>query len=247
MIGILPGGSAVGLEGGEGVINPQAMGMPGVPSLVSMLNQHYDEGTSSAGVGGDPNNTTLSTPPTQPNTAGNTGNGPIQQPQVGSGQGAGISGGGLIGAAEQAGVAAAGIAGFGGGAIAAQIAVQETNLAAQKTSQIVADLATAPFEEFGLAGGMMGAPQVNPMGGWIGKLIGGALGQRKHPQHSRICAATETARSERPRPNRGAGETPTGPSGSKDDPMHVNVTNQPQPQQGAATSALNMTPLAVGM
>jgi hypothetical protein len=31
MIGILPSGSAVGLEGGEGVLNPKAMGMPGVP------------------------------------------------------------------------------------------------------------------------------------------------------------------------------------------------------------------------
>jgi hypothetical protein len=251
MIGVLPGGSAVGLEGGEGVINPSAMQRPGVADLISSLNQHYDEGTGAAGVGGDPNNTTLSTPPTQPNAAGDdTGNGPKQQQQLGSGSGGGISGGGIIGAAEQAGVAAAGIGGFGGGAIAAQMAVQESNLLVQKATQNVAALATAPFETFGLTGGQMGAPTVNPMGGWIGKLIAGELGSQSNLPNLAGASTQPPKKPDQKQPGddqQGQGETPTGPSGAKDDPMHVNVTNQATAPQGTSTSSMNMTPLAVGM
>lgn len=246
MVGVLPSGM-VGLEGGEGVIRPEAMGRPGVADLVSSLNQHYDEGSGSAGVGGDPNNTTLSTPPTQGNTAGGGDGSGIQQQQLGKGQGGGISGGGIIGAAEQAGVAAAGIAGFGGGAIAAQMAVQETNLAVQKASQSAAALATAPFETLGLAGGMMGAPKVNPMGGWIGKLISGELGSQTSLPN--LAGSVQPPKKPDQKPEDGQpsqGESPSGPSGAKDDPMHVNVTNQPAPQQGTATSAANMAPMTAG-
>lgn len=251
MIGVMPSGSMVSLEGGEGVIRPEAMGRPGIADLVSSLNQHYDEGTSSAagvagGAGGDPNNTTLATPPTQSNTAG--GADPKQQQQLGKGQGAGISGGGIIGAAEQAGVMAAAVGGFGGGGIAAQIAVQETNLAVQKASQNVAALATAPFETLGLSGGQMGAPTVNPMGGWIGKLIAGELGSQTNLPNI-AGASVQPPKKPDQKPEDGQqpqGESPTGPSGAKDDPMHVNVTNQPPPQQGTATSAANMAPMTAG-
>lgn len=44
MLGRLPSGQMVGLEGGEGVINPAAMSQPGVPDLLAHLNGHYDEG-----------------------------------------------------------------------------------------------------------------------------------------------------------------------------------------------------------
>lgn len=239
MIGVLPSGSAVGLEGGEGVLNPHAMSLPGVAALVSSLNTHYDEGTPS--VGGDPNNTTLSTPPTTEQS--HTGNAPITQQQLGTGQGAGISGGGLIGAAEQAGVMAAAIGGFGGGGIAAQMAVQETNLAAQKISQMTATLAAAPFEEFGLGGGMMGAPQVNPMGGWIGKVISGMVGQQSNiPNIAGSVQAPKQPGPKDPNEQQPQGETPSGPSGDKDDPMHVKVTNQQGPPQGSATSAMSTMP-----
>jgi hypothetical protein len=214
-----------------------------------MLNQHYDEGTQGpGGVGGDPNNVTLSTPPTTPNTAaGNTGNGPIQQQQLGTGQGGGISGGGIIGAGEQAAVAAAGLAGFGGGAIAAQIAVQESNLAIQKATQGVAALAAAPFETFGLSGGQMGAPQVNPMGGWVGKLIGGALGQMNQLPNLAGSVQPPKKPDQKQDEQQGQGEsvTPSGPSGAKDDPMHVNVTNQQTPPQGTTTSTMNAIPAMV--
>jgi hypothetical protein len=247
-IGVLPGGSMVGLEGKEGVVNNKAMGKPGVADLVTLLNKGFDEGTMSpAGVGGDSNNPTLSTTPTQGNTAGHTGNAPIQPQQFGSGQGGGISGGGIIGAAEQAGVAAAGVAGFGGGAIAAQMAVQESNLAVQKASQNVAALATAPFETFGLSGGQMGAPTVNPMGGWIGKLIGGALGQMNQLPNLAGSVQPPKQPDQKDPQQQGQGETPSGPAGTKDDPHYVkSADGTPTPPQGAMTSALNMAPMTAG-
>jgi len=232
------GGSPLGLEGGEFIINPQS-----TQANMGLL-QAINSGAHFDGGGGplDPQNPSLAVPPTQGNQSG----GPKQQQQLGSGSGAGISGGGIIGAAEQAGVAAAGIAGFGGGAIAAQIAEQETNLAIQKSSQMAAALATAPFETLGLQGGQMGAPTVNPMGGWIGKLIGGALGQQKNiPNMAGAVQPPKQPQQKdptKPGEDPGNGQAPDGPAGTKDDPMHVNVTNPPQgaPQNGP-TSAANLT------
>jgi hypothetical protein len=43
-IGVLPNGSMVGLEGGEGIVKDDAMSQPGVPQLVSNLNTHFDKG-----------------------------------------------------------------------------------------------------------------------------------------------------------------------------------------------------------
>jgi hypothetical protein len=244
MIGVLPSGKMVSLEGGEGVIRPEAMGRPGVADLISSLNQHYDEGTGGGGVGGgsggDPNNTALSTPPTQANNAGGSG---TQQDQLGKGQGGGVTGGGAIGMAEQAAVMAATVGGFGAGGIAAQMGVQETNLAIQKTSQMAAALATAPFETLGLGGGMMGAPKVNVMGGWIGKLIAGELGQQTSLPN--LASSVQAPKKPDQKPDddqQPQGETPTGPSGDKDDPMHVKVTNPQQPPQGSATSAMSTLP-----
>lgn len=45
MVGLLPGGHMVGLEGGEGVIRPGAMQTPGVADIVASLNKHYSGGT----------------------------------------------------------------------------------------------------------------------------------------------------------------------------------------------------------
>lgn len=235
MIGILPGGSAVGLEGGEGVIRPEAMGRPGVADLISSLNQHYDGGT-------DTNSPSVSVPPTQGSSSS------PQQQQLGSGSGGGVSGG-LIGAAEQAGVAAAGVAGFGGGAIAAQIAEQETNLAIQKSSQIASALIAAPFETFGLSGGQMGAPSVNPMGGWIGKVVGGFLGgQTSLPNMAASAGGVQPPKqpNQQKQPGQddpGNGGQSSGPKGSADDPMHVKSVNGETPTmaQGGATSAANLT------
>jgi hypothetical protein len=236
------GGHPIGLEGGEFVVNPKAT--QNNLDLLKAINSsaHFDAGGETP-MGGDSNNPTLAEPPTQGNTEGGGGNGPKQQQQLGKGSGGGISGGGLIGAAEQAGVAAAAIGGFGGGGIAAQMAVQETNLAVQKTSQMVAALATAPFETFGLQGGMMGAPQVNPMGGWIGKLIAGQLGSQTSLPN--LAGAVQPPKKPEQKPEDGQqpqGETPSGPSGEKDDPMHVKVLNQGTPPQGSATSSMNAVP-----
>jgi hypothetical protein len=177
-----------------------------------------------------------------PNQGGG-GKGPVTQQPLGHGQGVGVSGGGILGAAEQAGVMAAGVAGFGGGAIAAQIAEQEMNLAVQKGGQAAATLASAPFETFGLGGGMMGAPTVNPMGGWIGKVISGAIGQQDNLPNI-AGAGTQPPK----KPNQqgddqnGPPSGGDGPTGAKDDPMHVNVTNPPQAPQGSATSAMSAAP-----
>lgn len=52
-LGQLPGGGLVGLEGGEGIVNDDAMAQPGVPDLVANLNTHYAGGTTTKqGVGG---------------------------------------------------------------------------------------------------------------------------------------------------------------------------------------------------
>lgn len=242
MIGMLPSGKAVGLEGGEGVLNNRAMGRPGVADLVASLNQHYDEGSGAGGVGGDPNSTPLSQVPTEANSSG-TSKGSTQQ-QLGSGEGAGVSGGGMIGMAEQAGVMAAGA--FGP---AAQIAEQEANLAVKKGTQIAATLAAAPIETFGLSGGMMGAPSVNVMGGWPGKIIGGLIGQQKNIPNVAGSVQPPKKPTDKPDDNKeGQGESVSkGPTGAKDDPMHVNVKNQPGPPQGSATSAMSTAPaMAMG-
>ena len=61
--------------------------------------------------------------------------------------------GGVLGMAEQAGVMAAGIGSFGGGSMAAQLAMQEANLAASKIGDIAAIMAVqAPLETFTLHG-----------------------------------------------------------------------------------------------
>ena len=205
---------------------------------MASLNQHYDEGTGPAGIGGDPNNLTLPEPPTQ----GNQG-GPITQQPIGKGSGVGVSGGGVIGAAEQAGVMAAAIGGFGGGGIAAQAAMQEINLAAQKTGQMASALIAAPFETFGLTGGQMGAPTVNPMGGWPGKILGGLIGQQTNLPN--VAGSVQPPKQPKD-PNQqgqdpGNGESPTGPSGTRDDPMHIkSVDGAPPRPQGETTSMGNM-------
>jgi hypothetical protein len=179
-------------------------------------------------------------PPTQPNSGGG-GGGPITQQPIGKGSGVGVSGGGLIGAAEQAGVMAAAIGGFGGGGIAAQAAMQEMNLAVQKTGQMGAALVSAPFETLGLSGGQMGAPTVNPLGGWPGKILGGLIGQQTNLPN--IAGATQKPKQpdQDQQDDPGNGGQKGGPSGAKDDPIHTKSTDPaPTPPQGAATSAASM-------
>lgn len=207
---------------------------------------------SPAGLGsGPPGLPSLGGPATPP-TQGNSYQ-PQQQQSLGSGKGAGITGGGLIGLGEQAGAMAAGAMTFGGGAIAAQLAEQEINLASQKGSQMAATLAMAPLETFGLAGGQMGAPSVSN-GGWYKKIVGGLMGQQN--QIPNMAGATQPPKDpKQDDPNKQGGQGQQGqqgqgggPKGSQDDPMHVKVTNQnPGPPQGSATSAMNSTGVQSGM
>lgn len=236
ILGVLPGGSAVGLEGGEGVIRPRVMQQPGMAALVARLNRHYDSGGIVA-------------PPTQPGTPSFTGSpgssyAPKSAPQIGAGPGVGVTGGGIIGLGEQAAAMAAGAMTFGGGAVAAQVAEQEMNLAVQKGGQIAATLAAAPLETTWLAGGQLGAPSVGgAMGGWAGKLLSGLIGSQFNAPN--IAGATEPPKQARPAEEEGDAEEPLAaqraPSGSQDDPMHVKVTNPaPKAPQGQATSQSNM-------
>lgn len=54
-LGSLPDGSLIGLEGGEGVVNNDAMNQPGVPDLISRLNKHFDSGGVIGGGNFNPN------------------------------------------------------------------------------------------------------------------------------------------------------------------------------------------------
>lgn len=177
----------------------------------------------------------------QPSQQGGQSGGPITQKPIGTGKGAGVSGGGIIGAAEQAGVAAAGVAGFGAGGIAAQMAEQEINLAVQKGSQLAYAAASAPLETLWLGGGQMGAPSLqSPLFGWPGKILGSLIGQQTNLPN--LAGATQPPKQpdQKGEQEDPAGGKQGGPTGHKDDPMHVSVTNPPQgPGQGDATTQSN--------
>jgi hypothetical protein len=96
---------------------------------------------------------------------------------------------------------------------------------------------------------MMGAPSVNVMGGWPGKIIGGLIGQQKNIPNVAGSVQPPKKPTDKPDDNKeGQGESVSkGPTGAKDDPMHVNVKNQPGPPQGSATSAMSTAPaMAMG-
>jgi hypothetical protein len=92
----------------------------------------------------------------------------------------------------------------------------------------------------------MTMPSVDPMGGWPGKLLSGLIGQQANLPN--IAGAVQQPKqpkgqddSDKPGQDPGNGGQQTGPSGSKDDPMHVNVTNAPPAApQGQAHSAANL-------
>jgi Transglycosylase-like domain len=182
----------------------------------------------------------VATPPTQGNEYS-----PQNQQSLGSGKGFGVSGGGIIGAAEQAAVSAAGMAGFGAGGIAAQMAEQEINLAAQKTGQMMATAAMAPYETFHLGGGQMGAPTVGQ--GWYPKIVGSMMGQQNSLPN--IAGATQKPAdpkddkdSQAPSGADQGGQKPkSGPSGAHDDPVHVQVKGG-----GAAPQSTGAAPVAGG-
>lgn len=233
------GGRPIGLEGGEFVVNPDATqaNLPLLRAINSGKITHFEDGGLTPGV---------VAPPTQGNTYS-----PQQQQQLGHGSGVGVTGGGALGMAEQAGVMAATMFGFGGGGMAAQIGMQEMNLAIQKGGQMGATLAMALPETFGLKGGQMGAPAIG-QGGWIHKVLGGLMGQQFNLPN--IAGATQPPKSQQPKPR--DEENPEhdplngskqpqqgktgGPTGHKDDPIHVQQVPQPGGQpQGQATSAMN--------
>lgn len=195
-----------------------------------------------------------------------------QQQQLGSGQGFGLTGGGLIGLLEQLPGMAASAAGgassmFGGGAAGgaaaaawSDIAVPEINLAAQKGGQMIAAAAEAPLETFGLTGGQMGAPSVNPQSGWIGKILGSMLGSQFSMPN--IAGSVQPPKQGGDKDSSGQGDDSSpggksqqeqaggggaaagggkpGPTGHKDDPIHVKQVPPPGgAPQGQATSAMN--------
>jgi hypothetical protein len=215
-LGMLPNGRPVGLEGGEGVLNTQAMAQPGMPQAVA---------------------------------SANSGASPTQQQSIGHGQGFGVTGGGAIGAAEQAAVMAAAIGGFGGGGIAAEIGVQETNLAIQEAGKAAAIAAMIPSETFSLKGGQMGAPSIGS-GGWFSKVAGGLIGQGFNSLN--VAGATQPPKQPQPGDThpgsdpgngspQGGGPKP-GPSGHPDDPIHT----APAPGTGGATSPMGAANSAMG-
>ena len=169
---------------------------------------------------------------------------PVQQQQTGSGKGFGLTGGGLIGMAEKAGSMGAMLGGMGGGGVAMQIGEQEMNLAIQQGGKALATLASAPMETFGLKGGQMGAPSVGS-GGWMHKLVGGMVGQMTNA--SNVAGATQPPKQggDKEDPGNGGssgkggqGGGKAGPTGHKDDPIHVQQAPGPAPM-GAMTNGAN--------
>ena len=232
-IGDLTGMSAGAAGGGRrgGMSQGYSGGMPGA-------------GASIFGGGYVPG---IVSPPTMPNLGGPTATGPKQQQPFGSGQGAGISGGGIIGGIEQGAVAAAtaaGMMGAGGPAagMAAQAGMQIMNQAIATGTQAASIAASIPLETFGLRGGQMGAGSVQ-LGGWGGKFLQGLIGQQANSAN--IAGGTQAPKKpEDNDPLNGSTnpQTPSGPSGAKDDPIHVKSADGPaQPPQGSATSAMNAT------
>jgi len=187
-------------------------------------------------------------PPTMPNAAGPAPTGPKQQVPFGSGPGGGVSGGGLIGLAEQGIVGAATAAGFmgAGGPLAGMAAQAGTQIANQAIStgvQAASILASAPLQTFGLQGGQFGAPTVQ-LGGWAGKILGGLVGQQANTPNIAGATADPKKPDDKHDPlngNQPPAGTPNGPSGGKDDPIHVKSADAPQqPPQGAASNNMNM-------
>ena len=186
-------------------------------------------------------------PPTQTNVGGPIPTGPKQQVPFGSGPGGGVNGGGMIGLAEQGIVGAATAAGFmgAGGPLAGMAAQAGTQIANQAIStgvQAASILASIPLQTFGLRGDQMGAGSVQ-LGGWGGKFLQGLIGQQANSAN--IAGGTQAPKKpEDNDPLNGSTnpQTPSGPSGAKDDPIHVKSADGPaQPPQGSATSAMNAT------
>ena len=183
-----------------------------------------------------------------PNAAGPAPTGPKQQVPFGSGPGGGVSGGGLIGLAEQGIVGAATAAGFmgAGGPLAGMAAQAGTQIANQAIStgvQAASILASAPLQTLGLQGGQFGAPTVQ-LGGWAGKILGGLVGQQANTPNIAGATADPKKPDDKHDPlngNQPPAGTPNGPSGGKDDPIHVKSADAPQqPPQGAASNNMNM-------
>ncbi|TDH48487.1 hypothetical protein E2F47_23510 [Mycobacterium eburneum] len=242
MFGVLPDGSAVGLEGGEGVVNDYAMSQPGVPELISRLNKHYDIGTTTE----NPMPLPGSGSPGRPKSSGSAGGkgGPTsggqgdddegsgRMPMHGEGSGFSVTGGGLIGLAEQIpGMAAQAGGGMfpGGGAAGAaaaaamQIGIQEANRAASYGGQVAGILGVEmPMDTLGLHDSRL----ANPAKSIIGKIGLGIAGN--HGASPNMAGQTQPVLPQTQPPAEPPGEpsdplggAPKGPGGG---PM-VNIEN----------------------
>jgi len=126
--------------------------------------------------------------------------------------------------------------------------MQEANLAVQKGGQIGSTLIASPFETFGLQSGQMGAPSVNPLGGWPGKILGGLIGSQTNLPN--IAGSAQSPKQPNQQDQQGGqdpgnGGQQGGPTGAKDDPMHVkSVDGAAAPPQGGATNAANFHALS---
>lgn len=258
-----PGGGGSPLPGGGG---GGGFGLPGMPFAGGVGPGGAGAGPGGVGVGG-------SSAPRPPGVSQQNVYGQKTAPALGTGQGFGLTGSGLIGLAEslpgQMGMAAAsgasggpapaGIAAGAGAAIAQQvwanIGQPEMNQAIQTGVQAAATTAMAPMEETWLGGGMMGAPSVGSpaSAGWTGKMLSSLVGQGTNLANLAGSVQPPQQPDDDNKPSTGAsdfgggpqGGKGQGPSGTPDDPMHVNVTNQPPPPaQGSQTSKAAVTSAA---
>ncbi len=140
----------------------------------------------------------------------------------------------------------------------ANIGQPEVNLAITSAGKAAATAAMAPIETAWLGGGQMDAPEVGSpaQSGWTGKLLGSFMGSQF--SGANIAGATQLPKQpsdddsdngENTDPGGGGkqqqgakgagGKGASGPPGTAEEPIHVNVKNQPPPAQGSATTASN--------
>lgn len=182
LLGMLPDGKIFGLEGGEGIVRPEASSNP----IVRQIIEGWNNGTGLPGFSGGgtlPEGPLLDGPGTQPPSQvggtpgpGNKGQQGQQDGQLGphgTGQGFGISGG-VLGTAESAAAMAASMtpAGPAGGA-AVQAASQEMNRTFGYFGQLAGILGIEmPLDTLSIHGGKLA-----DMGkSWLGKVGLGMAG-----------------------------------------------------------------------
>jgi hypothetical protein len=211
-LGMLPNGRPVGLEGGEGVINTQAMAQPGMPQAVANANSGASP-TQQQSIG-------------QGQGFGITGGGMIGAAEQAAVMAAGIGGFGGGAIAAQIGIQET------------NLAIQEAGKAAAIGAMIPSETLSLAGGQMGAPAIGQGGWFKKVAGGLIGQgfnslNVAGATQPPKQPQPGDTHPGSDPGSA-----STGGGPKP-GPSGHPDDPVHTApAPGTGGQQQGAANSAM---------